>query len=199
MTIIRDQNAIAEASTADLLETYNAYTGKNITRFSSRAAGEVQVVNSILAATDASAHAGVPKGSAPRPRTLEELADLKPKQPTEKESTKMATATAKKAARAATAKPKTPKVAGEKRTPKTPKVAGEKRTLKPRAVFTRVKFIDNKEHKPHEGSTRFALISALRKRGEASLEQLAKDTSLEAPKVRGNVLALISLGWAVPA
>jgi len=184
MTIIRDQNAIAEASTADLLETYNAYTGKNITRFSSRAAGEVQVVNSILAATDASAHAGVPKGSAPRPRTLEELADLKPKQPTEKESTKMATATAKKAARAATAKPKTPKVAG---------------TLKPRAVFTRVKFIDNKEHKPHEGSTRFALISALRKRGEASLEQLAKDTSLEAPKVRGNVLALISLGWAVPA
>lgn len=74
MTIITKQSQIAEASTADLLATYNALSGKSITRFSSRAAGEVQVANAILSAENAAGHAGVAKGAAPTALTQAELA-----------------------------------------------------------------------------------------------------------------------------
>lgn len=73
MTIIRDQNAIPAASTADLIATYNALTGKSIKKFSSRAAGEVQVSNAILAAQDRAGHAGVSKGEMPKPATEAEV------------------------------------------------------------------------------------------------------------------------------
>lgn len=73
MTIIRDQNSIPDASTADLIETYNAFTGKSIKKFSSRAAGESQVANAILAAQDRAGHAGVAKGEAPKPVTEAEV------------------------------------------------------------------------------------------------------------------------------
>lgn len=72
MAIIREQKLIANASTADLLETYNALTGKDIKRFSSRPAAETQVSNAILAAMDAAAHLGVPKGQRVTALTKEE-------------------------------------------------------------------------------------------------------------------------------
>jgi len=65
MTIIRDQKLIPDTSTADLIETYNALTGKSIKKFSARAAGEVQVANAIMAAQDRAGHLGVPKGARP--------------------------------------------------------------------------------------------------------------------------------------
>lgn len=65
MTIITNTKLVPEASTADLLETYNALAGKSIKRFSSRAAAEVQVTNAIMAAEDRAGHAGVPKGTKP--------------------------------------------------------------------------------------------------------------------------------------
>lgn len=85
MTLLLKQSQIADASTADLIETYNALTGKGITRFSSRSAGESQVANAILLGQDRAAHAGVPKGTktiAPIP-----LAKPKPKKQVE-ETTK---------------------------------------------------------------------------------------------------------------
>ncbi len=71
--IIRTQAEIADASTAALIETYNALTGKSITKFSSRAAGEVQVANAILSAKNKAGQAGVPKGAEPTAKTVAEL------------------------------------------------------------------------------------------------------------------------------
>ena len=73
--IIRTQAEIADATTADLVATYNALTGKSIKKFSSRAAGEAQVSNAILAAQDADAHTGVPKHQRAVARTPAELQD----------------------------------------------------------------------------------------------------------------------------
>jgi hypothetical protein len=72
MTIIRTQNEIADASTAVLVATYNALTGKSIKKFSSRGAGESQVANAIMAAQDRAGHLGVPKGAAPVAITVAE-------------------------------------------------------------------------------------------------------------------------------
>lgn len=70
MTVIAKQSQIQEASTADLVETYNALTGKSIKKFSSRAVGETQVANAILAAEDRAGHAGVAKGEKPTAKPL---------------------------------------------------------------------------------------------------------------------------------
>jgi hypothetical protein len=72
--IIRDQSKIADASTADILRSYNALTGENVARFSTRTAGERRLAMAILAAQDRTAHAGVPFGTAKiEPKTSEEL------------------------------------------------------------------------------------------------------------------------------
>jgi hypothetical protein len=63
MTIIRDAAAIAAADTADLVETYNALTGKSIKKFENRATAERRVEMAIMAAKDADGHTGVPKGA----------------------------------------------------------------------------------------------------------------------------------------
>lgn len=63
MTIIRDRNAVSEASTADLVETYNAMTGKDIKKFSSRAAAENQTSNAIMLGEDRAAKLGVRPGA----------------------------------------------------------------------------------------------------------------------------------------
>lgn len=72
MTVLTSQKQIQEASTADLVETYNALTGKSIKKFASRAAGETQVANAILAAEDRAGHAGVAKGEKPPAKPLAE-------------------------------------------------------------------------------------------------------------------------------
>ena len=62
-------------TTADLVETYNAMTGGNLTRFSSRGVAEVRTSNAIMAAEDA---AGVAASSAladDRPGTTGTVAD----------------------------------------------------------------------------------------------------------------------------
>lgn len=73
-TLIRSQKDIASATTADLVYSYNAFTGKSISRFSSRGAGESQLANAILAAENAAAQLGVKKGAKPLALTVEELA-----------------------------------------------------------------------------------------------------------------------------
>ena len=71
-TILRSPAKIAEATTADLIATYNALTGKSIKKFSTRAAGEHQVEMAMLAAKDMDGHTGVPKNSDGKVITLEE-------------------------------------------------------------------------------------------------------------------------------
>lgn len=75
--IIREQKEISGASTAVLIATYNALTGKNIKKFYSRAAGESQVSNAILGAKDAAGKLGVPKGTNGSTLTAKELAAAK--------------------------------------------------------------------------------------------------------------------------
>lgn len=72
--IIRTQEAIATATTAQLVETYNALAGKEIKKFETRAIAEARVRMAILSAQDAAGHAGVPKGSKPQAATTQELA-----------------------------------------------------------------------------------------------------------------------------
>ena len=74
MTIIRTQQEIAAATTADLVETYNALAGKSIKKFENRAIAEARVRMAILSAEDAAGKAGVPKGAKPRAATKAELA-----------------------------------------------------------------------------------------------------------------------------
>lgn len=74
MTLIRNRKDISESTpTADLLETYNAMTGKDIKKFSSRAAAESQTANAIMAAEDAAGKLGVKKGQKPVAMTAAEL------------------------------------------------------------------------------------------------------------------------------
>lgn len=73
MTIIRTRKEVPTASTADLLESYNAYTGKSIKKFSSREAAENQTSNAIMAAEDAAGKLGVKKGTKPVAMTVAEL------------------------------------------------------------------------------------------------------------------------------
>ena len=71
--IIRDRALVATASTADLVATYNALTGNNVERFSTRTIAERRVEMAIMAAEDAAAHRGIPKDTKPVAQTLEEL------------------------------------------------------------------------------------------------------------------------------
>ncbi|CAB4165053.1 hypothetical protein UFOVP815_9 [uncultured Caudovirales phage] len=71
--IIRDRALVATASTADLVATYNALTGNNVERFSTRAIAERRVDMAIMAAEDAAGHRGVRKDSKPIAQTVEEI------------------------------------------------------------------------------------------------------------------------------
>jgi hypothetical protein len=71
--IIRDQKDIKAASSADLVETYNALAGKSIKKFETRGIAEVRVANAILSAQYAAGKAGVPKDSKPKAATKKEL------------------------------------------------------------------------------------------------------------------------------
>ena len=71
--IIRDRALVATASTADLVATYNALTGNNVERFSTRAIAERRVDMALMAAEDAAGHRGIPKDTKPVAQTVEEL------------------------------------------------------------------------------------------------------------------------------
>jgi len=71
--IITQQSDIAEATTEDLVATYNALTGKSIKKFETRAVAEVRVANAMLASADRVGHAGVPKGAVPKAMPLKEV------------------------------------------------------------------------------------------------------------------------------
>lgn len=74
MTIIRKAADIREATTADLVETYNHFTPHApIKKFENRTVAERRVEMALLAATDRAAHAGVPRGQAPTPKAPSEL------------------------------------------------------------------------------------------------------------------------------
>lgn len=199
MTIIRSQADIAEATTADLVETYNQLTGKAITKFSSRAAGEVQVSNALLAATDRDAHSGVPKGATPKPITQAE-ADAKSGDAPPKDQTTMA----KKTPTAAPAAKKTPAPAKKtpaaaKKTPASP--AAAKKAATPQAkpakarspTYTTVRLTEpSSPRRPHASSKRSQVLEALRARKKATIEQLSDDVGYDA---RSFVHKLLRQEW----
>ncbi len=73
MTILRSAKDISAATTADLVETYNAMTGASIKKFENRAIAERRVEMALLAATDRAGHAGVQPNTTPTPKTMQEL------------------------------------------------------------------------------------------------------------------------------
>lgn len=64
--LITNQNDIADATTEDLVHTYNELEGKSIKKFESREVAERRVANAILAATDRAGHRGVKVGETPK-------------------------------------------------------------------------------------------------------------------------------------
>lgn len=73
-TIIRDRNAVFNASLDDLNHTYRELRGEPAhPGFKDKAAAQVQVQMAIMAAEDVVAHAGVPVGSEPVAKTVAEL------------------------------------------------------------------------------------------------------------------------------
>lgn len=75
MAILTKQEQIAEASTTDLVETYNALTGKAIKKFENREIAMRRCEMAMLSAKDADGHTGVPKGSDTQVRTRAEIVD----------------------------------------------------------------------------------------------------------------------------
>lgn len=73
MSILRNQNEVVGASSADLVETYNALTGKSIKKFENRSLAETRVAAAIMSAENAAGHAGVAKGAEPVAKTKAEL------------------------------------------------------------------------------------------------------------------------------
>lgn len=184
MTILRTQAECDDASMADLLETYNAMTGKAVARFASLEIGRQRTKMAIMAATDAAGHAGVPKHSAPTAKTVEEL-NQKPAAPAaqpEKEAT-MARTPAKKAAK--------------KSATRTPKKAAKKAATNGAGrhpAYTKVRFTEpTVPRRPQAESMRTRVLEALRKRKTATVEQLSEDVKFNS---RGFVHKLVALGWA---
>lgn len=71
--LLRTVAELADASGPDLVYTLNALTGQEVKRFKSPAAGRRRVEAAMMAAIDADAKLGVPKGQEPQVRTLAEL------------------------------------------------------------------------------------------------------------------------------
>lgn len=71
--LIADVQAIKEADAADLVHTYNQLTGKSVKKFENRTIAERRVEMALLAAKDADAKTGLPKGSEPQPQPRVEI------------------------------------------------------------------------------------------------------------------------------
>lgn len=172
--LIESQKDIAAATTADLIFTYNQLKGLAIKKFSSRAAGESQVANAILGAQQRAAHKGVAKGAEPKAR------DGKA-EPSAKKGSARAPAVEKVATVPAPA----------------PEALAAKRAKKPAApvrnVYERIRFTEpDMPRRPHADSMRRKVLEAIRKRGEATIEQLTKDVGFNA---RAYVHKLAAVGW----
>ena len=205
MTILRKQNDVEEAKMADLVETYNALTGKAIKKFETIEIGRTRTRMAILAAEAAAGKAGVAKHEKPTAKTVEELgsaaassAEAKPEvqaadpaadQPKEANMATKKTAAAKKAAA---------KKAPAKKAP-AKKAATKKSTAPRHMVYSKVKYTKpDVERRPQEGSMRTKVLHALEKRKVATIEQLSEDVKFNA---RSFVHKLVGQGWAavVPA
>lgn len=193
MTLLKNQDETVDAKMADLVETYNTLTGKSIKKFESIEVGRARVCNAMLVAQDAAGHAGVPKGTDPAKLEMPAIvAGTTKPQPTEKEP-EMATTkkkpAAKKAAPAKKTKP-TPKAA-KKPTPKASKPAAK---ASGRVVYTRVRLSEPATpRRPQANSKRSVVLAALRKRKEATLDQLSTDVGFD---VRAYMHKLVEVGWA---
>lgn len=71
--LITDAAQIKDADTSDLVHTYNALTGKAVKRFENRAIAERRVEMAILAAKDADAKTGLPRGQEPTAQPREAI------------------------------------------------------------------------------------------------------------------------------
>lgn len=190
MTLLKNQDETVDAKMADLVETYNALTGKSIKKFESVEIGRVRVCNAMLVAQDSAAQAGVAKGTTPSKLQMDTIVagTTKPK-PTEKEpevATKK-TPKAKPAAKKAGATPAAAKKSAVKASKPAAKAGG-------RAVYTRVRLAEPATlRRPQESSKRTVVLNALRKRKEATLEQLSADCGFD---VRSFMHKLVEVGWA---
>ena len=179
--LITDQNQIKNATTADLLFTYNQLMGKSITRFSSRGAGESQVSNAILSAEYRAGRKGVQKGQKAIAQPLHvEQQEASPAtepspQPTEQEPT-MAT--------------RSRKAATPKRPPHKPKAA--KRAPHNSIKSAIVEATGNGKTKLQEKSERAQCFEIVKRHGGGiSVEKLQEKMGRE---VRGFIHKLIEGG-----
>lgn len=142
MTIITTQAQIADAKTADLVETYNHLTGKSISKFESRAKAEMATKMAILAGKYEGESKNAPKADA----KTEEVAPVAKK-----------AAKGKPAAKSApTKKPAAPKA------PKATVVAAEAKPRGRSATYSHVRLTAPETlRRPQPDSMRTKVLSAI--------------------------------------
>jgi hypothetical protein len=180
MTIIRSQDQIAAASTKDLVETYNALTGKSIKKFESRGVAESKVANAILGAEFDSGKAGVSKGEKPAAKTKSELKFKANSLGAQLQAASKATSEKSAAAKAA---PKAPSARRPKNQPEAVTI-----TLLPEPA----------NRKLQAESNRAKIVALLKKRsGTLRLDKLhaAMAEEMDVATVDGSLSKLVALGW----
>lgn len=192
--IIRDRALVATASTADLIATYNALTGNNVERFSTRAIAERRTDMAIMAAEDAAGHRGVWKDTKPVAMTAAELSQDAPNSPTEEEEGGVAPGSEENPFKPGTmahqlwvatksweanSKPR------EKRAPKDKSEPKQKRRV---ALIVKATFAGTSA--VQAGSKRAAVLKAIQEAPNSTMTLAALDAQFEEP-TRGYVHKLI--------
>jgi hypothetical protein len=146
--IIRSQAEIEKASSAVLVNTYNALTGKNIKKFENRAIAETKVTQAIMSAQDQAGHLGVPKGQEAQVLTHEER---------EKIAASKGIATGESESEASSGNGVAPAAAKPAKEPKEPKVKRERA----KKVISRVVATGAGKSRPQIDSVRGQVLATI--------------------------------------
>lgn len=183
--IIRTPDKIAGATLECLLLSYNELTGRPIKMFPDRATAERRLEMAMLGAVDATAHAGVPRGTTTIvPKTAKELGQPLPA--ADEESEEAQPRDCKPDWDGMVKKLSDGEIAKDMVTP----------TAKPskaRAKFTKVRALTTGTSRLQAASVRSAVFAAIQAAGEPGVTMEALDKKFP-PTARGHVQKLLASG-----
>lgn len=213
MTILRTQEQCVDAAMPDLVETYNAMTGKSIKRFESLEVGRSRTCAAIMEAIDADAHSGVPKGGTPQAITKDELAAklVAKGKPAPKEAVSGSEGSVHDGADASLNHQPTVDEANQQESntmaaqrtktarrgataAKKARTTAKKAAKERRPTYTTVTIAEpTVVRRPQENSKRTEVLNALRKLKKCSLDKLSEAVGFDC---RPYVHKLVAQGWA---
>lgn len=182
--IIRTPDKIAGATLECLLLSYNELTGRPIKMFPDRATAERRLEMAMLGAVDATAHAGVPKGTTVIiPKTAKELGQPLPlseeeEEPQPRECKPDWDGMVKKLSDGEIAKDMAPPAA---------------KPTKARAKFAKVRALTTGTSRLQAASVRNSVFQAIKAAGEPGITLDALDKKFP-PTARGHIQKLLASG-----